>query len=412
MNNLGGEGKLSPPACLNFHLSKTGKYRFYEEDPIKKTTVEYSQDLGPNKDQRYWNKLGDLARDIGNVLTKAGRWVSDPAIGDAFKKVAPPSKGAVYLAETTHDRREDRNNIKRELQERGYEVLPEQELPLVSPDYEEAVREYLRRSRLSIHLIGESYGTIPERANNRSVIELQNELAARRSVETSFPRLIWLPENLQPKEDRQAQFIAELKTRVEQQKGAELLQTPLEELKSVIKGKVEALSRNGHKPSPRPAARKKIYLLCDKRDVEQIAPLNTYLVSRKCEVILPLLDDDGADDTQAIKLHEDNLLRCDAVLIFYGKANQFWFSYKLNDLEKITGLEKVAGPERAKPLLAQMIYVAGPQTVHKELFHTDESLLVKNYDAFAPNLLDEFLAQLEAATETADAAKGEDDHAN
>jgi hypothetical protein len=26
MNNLGGEGKLSPPACLNFHLSKTGKY--------------------------------------------------------------------------------------------------------------------------------------------------------------------------------------------------------------------------------------------------------------------------------------------------------------------------------------------------------------------------------------------------
>ena len=31
MNNLSGEGKLSPPAYLNFHLSKTGKYSLYKE---------------------------------------------------------------------------------------------------------------------------------------------------------------------------------------------------------------------------------------------------------------------------------------------------------------------------------------------------------------------------------------------
>ena len=35
MNNLGGEGKLSPPAYLNFHLSKTGKYSIQKMDVIK-----------------------------------------------------------------------------------------------------------------------------------------------------------------------------------------------------------------------------------------------------------------------------------------------------------------------------------------------------------------------------------------
>jgi len=308
------------------YLNQTG-YEFYEIDPATKRPVEYGQDLGRNKDQRYWNTLYDLAWEIKEVLTKAKKRNNAPTAGriDVFSKVAPPPKGTVYLAETTYDRREDRNNIKRELQDRGYEILPDRELPLVSPDYENAVREHLRRSRLSIHLIGDSYGTIPERANNRSIVELQNELAAERSVATGFPRLIWLPEGLLPKEDRQATFIEELKTRLDQQKGAELLQTSLEELKFVLKGKVDALSANGHQKTPPRAgitARRKIYLLFDKRDVAEIMPINKYLAGRKnCEVILPPIDDDNDDDTQAIKLHEDNLLRCDAVLIFYGKAN-------------------------------------------------------------------------------------------
>jgi hypothetical protein len=378
-------------------------YDFFELDQMTSQPIEFGEELGRNKDQRYWNKLFDLAWDIKKVLTSIKSTPAQPAPApnpfNLSLPISPPiskSKGTIYLAETTYDRREDRDSIKRELQERGYDILPDKELPYVSPQYQEAVGENLERSKLSIHLIGENYGIIPEGSDKRSIISLQNDLAAeRRRRDPGFKRLIWMPEDLNPKDNEQKDFIEMLRTRADLQVGAELLRTSLEELKSVIKVR---LSTNGHgkmisMPGP---ARKKIYLICDKRDIDQIIPINDYLSSRY-EVRLPLIDDEGTDDAQAIDIHNDNLLQCDAVLIYFGSANQVWFNYKLRDLEKISGLEKLADQDRVKPLLASAIYVAGPSTPFKRLFKTSESIFVKNFEEFDSGLLEEFLAQIEAA---------------
>lgn len=379
-------------------------YEFFEEDKESQRPVEFGQGLDRHYDQRYWNRLDELVWDIMQTLEelKPPRATVLPAHLNTPARPPDAKKGAVYLAVTTGDLREQRDRIRFELLDRGFEVLPEGELPYSSPDFEEAVRESLRRARLSIHLIGERYGLIPEGADDSSVVRLQNEIAAERSGEANFARIIWLPERLQPREQKQAQFIDYLKTSAQPQRGAELLQTTLEELKSVIRTRLTG--PNGHRPAKAaapPGGPRKVYLICDRRDAQGMLPLYKSLTRRGYKVLLPLLEEvaEGADDAQADKLHWDNLKRCDAVLVYYGGARQDWFDYRLQDLERVPTLE------RAGPLLARGVYVTSPPTLHKEIYEPNENegVLVKHFGEFSEELVEPFVAEIEAA------AKGVED---
>src|SRR5262245_55052050 len=182
-------------------------YEFYEIDKVTQRPVAYGQELGNNRDQRYWSKLEDLAWDVKQVLSIISPRSRIPAQGSVFSRAL----GTVYLAQTTRDLSGQRDQIKRELQNRGFEILPEQELPFVSPNYEDAVRECVARAKLSVHLIGGIYGIVPEGAN-RSIVRLQTEIAAERKRDQAFSRLLWMPLGLTPQEEVHAQFIEDLRT--------------------------------------------------------------------------------------------------------------------------------------------------------------------------------------------------------
>jgi hypothetical protein len=368
-------------------------YEFYEIDKTTERPVAFGQELGRNRDQRYWSKLDDLAWDVKQVLSVINPRAKAASAANVFSQ----SPGTIYLAQTTRDLSEERDQIKRELQNRGYDILPDKELPLISPNYEETVRECVMRAKLSIHLIGGSYGIIPEGASNRSIVRLQNEIAAERSRDEAFSRILWLPAGLAPHEEMQAQFIEHLRTDNATQKGAELLQTPLEELKTIIQTR---LTTNGKKSVETTGeSQPKIYLIFDKRDLEGILPLNEYLtVEKNYQVLLPIIDDEGADDAQAFEIHKDNLMQCDAVLIYYGNANQVWFEYKRRDLKKVVGLD------RQSLLTAEAVYVASPKTPHKQLFNNPGAVVIKDFGDFSPTVLEPFLARIQAAEKGANNA--------
>lgn len=370
-------------------------YEFYKLDKQTQKPVAFGQELGRNRDQRYWGKLDDLAWDIKQVLSVINPRAKAASAAAVFSR----SQGAVYLAQTTRDLSEQRDQIQRELQNHGYDILPDKELPFISPDYEKAVRECVGRAKLSVHLIGGNYGIIPEGAGSRSIVRIQHEIAAERNREEIFSRLLWMPVGLKPQEEVQAQFIERLRTDATTQRGAELLETPLEELKTVIQLR---LSDNGKKPEAPPGeSPPKIYLIFDKRDLDSVIPLNEYLsAEKKYQVLLPLIDDEGADDAQAFDIHKDNLVQCDAVLIYYGTANQVWFDYKRRDLKKVAGLN------RRNVLLAEAVYVGPPRTAHKQLFSDPDGLVIKAFSDFSPAELDPFVARLRTA------AKGVDDGKN
>ena len=91
----------------------------------------------------------------------------------------------------------------------GYIVLPDQPLPLVGPECEAFVREQLSRCRLSVHMVGENYGVVPEDSTD-SIVVMQHELAIERAKAGDFCRLIWMPPDLTTDDQRQRQFIERL----------------------------------------------------------------------------------------------------------------------------------------------------------------------------------------------------------
>lgn len=348
-------------------------YEFYDYDEGSGRAREFSPDIDPIKDRRYWSKLEDLAWDIKQLLETL--------------RAPPPDtpKATIYLAACTADLSAERDNLKRELQQHGYRVTPDRELPLTVPQLEQAVRAYLQQAELSIHLIGAHYGIVPE-MEQRSVVRLQCDLATERSRDPNFSQLIWMPPDLQAKEERQQTFIEELE-RGQSGIKMEVLQTKLEDLKTVIHATL-APKPNGHAQSDHGSAR--VYLLCDIQDHEETKLLEDYLYDSNLEVMLPI---DG-DPARVSQYHTENLLLCDALLIYYNRAADSWAQMKRQELLKLPGLG------RSKPILAKAFYISGEKTQQKERFRSNEALVIKDYDGFIPDSLAPFLARIQEARGT------------
>lgn len=349
-------------------------YEFYQLDKETGIPFDFNMILGREARERYYSKLFELAHDIRQLLImmrKSKENSSDMLLPSLTNKI-------IYLAATTYDLYDERDKLKHELQQRGHVVLPDQSLPLSSPDFEKVVCENLERSTLSIHLIGRRYGMIPEAAD-QSVVGLQYELAeAYHQQNSSFSHLIWMPLGLQAQEPRQQEFIQSL------QNAPELLQTTLEELKTIIQDKLNS------KPKPLveiPTEEEliQLYLICDQCDLERIEPLYSHFSDQGLDVILPSFE---GDETETREEHQKNLRLCNAVIIYYGSVNELWLRVKLRDLQK------AAGYGRLEPMLAQAIYIDEPWTTQKQRFQTREALVLDSSSQTLEDSLKPFLNQI------------------
>jgi hypothetical protein len=225
---------------------------------------------------------------------------------------------------------------------------------------------------------------------------MQNELAIERGAEDDFSRLLWLPPGLETEDERQLKFIDHLQTDVRIQEGADILQTSLEDFKTVIhqrlapevKEEADTSAAEERPTDDEDSNLLRIYVIYDQRDSEGPAPLEDYLFDKGYEVIVPVFD---GDEAQVRRDHEENLSICDGVLLYYGAANELWLRRKLREIQKSAAFG------RKKPITAKAIYVAPPETPPKRRLRTREALVINPQEGFEPSALDPFLSQLQIA---------------
>ncbi len=361
--------ELHPP-----ELQSLLGYEFFKEDPVTGKMRELDEIFGPDAEKDFWLKLDDLAHDICDVL----------------KLVPPPpnrapARGFVYLAATTSELKESREAIKRDLVQHGYTVLPDRPLPHTLEEVEAAVREDLARCRLSIHMFGRTYSLVPE-GGLASLGELQNELAIDRGAKGEFSRLIWIPPGLQVEDLRQRQVLDRLRMDPRMGKGADLLETPLEELHTLMGAWLQRseLPVRANAVSGLPGSMPNLYLFYDERDADAIAPWSD-LLFKDFEVIHPCFDGNECD---IAAYHDDNLRSCHGALIFYGSAGEPWLRGKLRELQKCAAYRETRTP----PPIA--ICLISPRTPVKERFRTHQAILIPQWDGPAPETLQPFVAGL------------------
>lgn len=366
-------------------LRRTLGFEFFEVDKQSKKSRELRLEFGEDDKRTYLKKVYNLAIEICESLEKLKKTDGETRV--------PKEKTIVYLAETTSDLGEERDDIKAELKDRGCSVLPTENLGSNPSALQEVIQNALKHSAFSIHLIGKMYGTVPE-GETKSIVHLQNDLAAER-LNDGFSRFIWLPRGLQAAEERQKNFINYLRTDPEAQKGAEVLEgRPLEELKTVLRDKLTAKpSPNGKRPTPSGCTH--VYLICDEVDYKDTAKLEEYLSTQNYEVVLPVFSEGKSRDFSHRKFretHYENLANCDAAIIYYGQCDSRWVSTKIRDFSKTYAL----GRPKKKEFLAKALYRAAPDSKEKRLFQTDqEALVIENFKKFSPDALKPFVEQIE-----------------
>jgi serine/threonine protein kinase len=382
LKTLVSEDQMSPR--LQAIFSPLFGFEFFELDAVTGRVREFDETFGPALKQRFFERVYDLAYDACQVLSVLKQVSTAGTAG-----TPNPNRHWVYLATTTSDIQDERDRIRRELQERGHAVLPNAPLPIRSADAEAAIAECLEQCTIAIHLLGRHYGVTPE-DSSESMPALQVRMTAQRP---NLQRLVWMPGGNGIDDERQRAFLLRVQEDPALHDRAEILEGNLNLLKKDL---IRRLAPPEEKPKAAEPGRKsngaanpKLYLICDPRDEADLESLEDYLFDQGLEVCLPAFD---GDDAEAAALHQENLLTCDAVLVYYGAAPKAWVDIKLREVLK------AAGYGRQAPIGVQAVYIAPPGDRRKERFRSHQAAVMRQTEESAPSAdLDAFIGQVKEA---------------
>jgi len=357
------------------------------------TPLELDSAYGEKFAQDYNRKVGKLAWDVSQLLKTLKTLEPDLSDNGHDGQGGPTKptvyKPTVYLAECSYDRTQAREILEAELRRHGNAVLPDQELPRKEVEYVAAVEGLLKRCQLSIHLVGETYDGVPVGPSGKSVVMLQNELAAKRSKSDALKRVIWVPEGTHSDQAQQQAFIDALHQDAEAQIGADLITADIEGLKTSI----HAILTKLEKPEPQlPLEQadqaKRIYLICNEKDrkTKTTVPLRKFLRDQGFKVEIPAFEGDA---TAVREAHQQAMTNCEAVILFYGAGDEAW--KRTLDTE----LKKMPGYRSGKPLLASYTFLADPKSTDKEdLIDMEEPNLINGLGDFSGTMMTGFVQAL------------------
>jgi len=367
-------------------------YDFFMIDPLSGEAVEFRRFFGNDAERGYWMKLIDMAYDVSKILQTTTKTAKT-------KEEDIPYEKTVYLASTGVDILIQRDVVKRELIRHGYKVLPDHILPKEAKLLQSMVREDLHKCRLSIHMVGEDYGYRPT-GSDLSVVDIQNRLASEHTKALAehnekakdkklFSRLVWLSPDLANVTERQKIFIEDLKSEAATLDEAEVLQITLQELKGIIREELMTGGRfkvaENQSYNVKDDGSKVIYLIHDKEDEKGSRPLQDYLTKQGYRVVAPSFDGDLVDIRY---VHQENLRKCDASIIYYGQSNEEWMKTKLQDLLKAPGFG------RDKQLRAKAVYLEGSKETDLGHFEKNNTMVLGLNGNFRPDHLKPFLNKI------------------
>lgn len=335
-------------APLPAPIRDTLGFDFYMRDPNGIT-----MELNPAYDPGFAPKLASACARLAVYVADLVKRLEAEAGAAAQPVAVADGKPAVYLAECSFDRRNDREALRTELHMRGYRVLPDLHLPEDEAEYVAEVSRLLAESALAIHLVGNLYGAVRDGPSQKSVVELQNELAVARARALSFPRIISLPQGAHSDDPKQQAFIDSLHEDAAAQFGADVVTADLEGVKGVVQA---ALARIENPPpadaaasAPAQASRR-VYLICDQNDRKATVALRRLLMDRGMEVQIPIFEGDAASVRGA---NQQRLAECDAALVYYGAGTEAWKDSVDADLRKAAALRPGLSPPLVFTWLAE-----------------------------------------------------------
>lgn len=363
------------PDSLSNHFS----YDFYDYNHKTKEFFEFVISTEYEDDKRYWLKLSDLAFDMAKAIKQID--------GVEATTNTQSDKKTIFLAEPSDDQKENWYKVKRELEHYGHKVVPD--FPL-SRDYkkmEDQMIEMLNQCELAIHVLGDNNGERLENSETNLVegqIKISSEFAERfENSSDYFERILWYSPDLEVLDEEQEIFFDKLKNGKEDMVLGELIEIPIEYLKSIVRNKIYSIDEFAQLKDKKRNQRN-LYLIAAEGNQELVSKYETFLIAKGFSV-----DTIWSENPNAI-IHEHRmkLSTCDIALIVYHDENKDWLRVKLIDLLKAPGFG------RKKPMLGKFLITSMTDPMAGMNYKIDGLKVLEAQDLNNCEIIDPLLADL------------------
>ena len=310
--------------------------------------------------------------------------------GNQEQKTGP----TVYLGYTGWDRQSDRKSLEIELSKQGCVVLPRKDLAQREDECAAEITRLLDSCTLAIHIMDNKPGMVPYGPSQKSVDQLQNELAAKQSKARALPRKVWLPAGTKSENPEHQEFLVALTRSEDALLGADVVTGDFECFKGVVLGALQKIKDEeaaAHQTTGGGTG-KLIFVICDARDVDATEKLMERLEKNGFEPQWPLFT--GSDAGKVRQNNDRCLQECCAVLIYYGAGDQQWYESTMLEVKK-------AG--RPVPVWT---WLAEPVTRHKQKLgiSAPNGVIVNGMGGLPEHEVDQMLSALQQRSAAAGAA--------
>ncbi len=290
---------LSPVSFKNIpdFLHQAPVFEFYDVDLVNNESSWSNLDVSTGNS---WEKLLDFTKSIFNIYKK--------------------DKQTIYLAKASANQVSNRNFLKRDLLNQGFNVVPV--IPLNDTSdaiLEKQINALLKDVALSIHVYGNDI--MADSIHNIEVVEFQNKVCSK-NEDNNLQRLIWLPAGVRLDKENN-EYISVLRKDLELLKGAEFVEAPLELFKSLIYQKIERMSAQDEQ------SKHGLYFIYDNQENKDIKQIKAEIKKHKLDVLVV-----NNLDEHPLTNHKNNLTNSDGIIIYYDGSNSNWIENILNDIIK------------------------------------------------------------------------------
>ncbi len=233
------------------------------------------------------------------------------------------AKDVVFLAQTTDDLEEERDGVRRELEQYGYLVVPSHDYPQGGIDFRNAVAADLDPSRyggrtpLFVQLLGPRPGRRPADLPE-GYPRAQFDLASSMNCHT----MLW------HRSDLDIDTVADQEHRA-LLRGEHVVASGLEAFKADIRRKLEERQK---KAPPPPPADKIVFINANQNDREAATRFIEEFGRRKLPAFAPLFEGSAEDVHADLK---EKITDCDVLVLLYGKAPLSWVHSQARLVQKL-----------------------------------------------------------------------------
>ena len=257
---------------------------------------------------RYTQNLNDLCHDLKKQLEQ----LKSLAENRQVKKTLSDSRPAVFLAEVTDDLDEERNQIKRALDQEGVSVFPQYSLTLGSSEkFQQEVQKELEKCDLFVQLLSKLPGKAPTDTREKTYNQIQFELAERAHKKM----LLWRSPDMDPTQVTHVGQKALLKKAMAEH---------FENFKHEILSSITEIQRIN--TAKQHVQHSYVFLNANKKDEMLARQLQKIVAKQHFHSGLPLWKGTAS---QLSKELEESLYICQGLLVIYGEAPVEWVKQQL-----------------------------------------------------------------------------------